>query len=102
MRILVRYVSHKGKLNDTLQEVPLTGSRLKIGRGTDQDIHLSNLRVALAHAELIEGQDGKVRLQSHLAAGFHYNGDVVQSAVLTAGDRIELGGHILRLSLIHI
>jgi len=55
MRILVRYVSHKGKLNDTLQEVPLTGSRLKIGRGTDQDIHLSNLRVALAHAELIEG-----------------------------------------------
>lgn len=97
MRILVRYVSHKGKLNDTLQEVPLTGSRLKIGRGTDQDIHLSNLRVALAHAELIEGQDGKVRLQSHLAAGFHYNGDVVQSAVLTAGDRVELGGHILRV-----
>lgn len=97
MRILVRYVSHKGKLNDTLQEVPLTGSRLKIGRGTDQDIHLSNLRVALAHAELIEGQDGQVRLQSHLAAGFHYNGDVVQSAVLDAGDRIELGGHILRV-----
>lgn len=97
MRILVRYVSHKGKLNDTLHEVPLSGSRLKIGRGTDQDIHLSNLRVALAHAELIEGQDGKVRLQSHLAAGFHYNGDVVQSAVLTAGDRIELGGHILRV-----
>lgn len=97
MRILVRYVSHKGKLNDTAHEVPLTGSRLKIGRGTDQDIHLSNLRVALAHAELIEGQDGKVRLQSHLAAGFHYNGDVVQSAVLTAGDRVELGGHILRV-----
>ena len=36
MRILVRYVSHKSKLNDTLTEVPLTGARLKIGRGTDQ------------------------------------------------------------------
>ena len=97
MRILVRYVTHKSKLNDTLQEVSLSGSRLKIGRGTDQDIYLSNLRVALAHAELVEGQDGKVRLQSHLAAGFHYNGDVVQSAVLAAGDRIELGGHIIRV-----
>ena len=97
MRILVRYVTHKSKLTDTLQEVSLSGARLKIGRGTDQDIHLSNLRVALAHAELVEGQDGKLRLQSHLAAGFHYNGDVVQSAVLTAGDRIELGGHIIRV-----
>ena len=97
MRILVRYVTHKSKLNDTLQEVSLSGARLKIGRGTDQDIHLSNLRVALAHAELVEGQDGKLRLQSHLAAGFHYNGDIVQSAVLTAGDRIELGGHIIRV-----
>lgn len=98
MRILVRYISHKSKLNDTLQEVPLQGSRLKIGRGTDQDIHLANLRVALAHAELVEGQDGKVRLQCHLAAGFHYNGDIVQSAVLVAGDRIELGGYNIRVS----
>ena len=97
MRILVRYVTHKSKLNDTLQEVPLQGARLKIGRGTDQDIYLANLRVALAHAELIEGQDAKVRLQCHLAAGFHYNGDIVQSAVLTAGDRIELGGYNIRV-----
>ena len=97
MRILVRYITHKSKLNDTLQEVPLQGARLKIGRGTDQDIHLANLRVALAHAELIEGQDGKVRLQCHLAAGFHYNGDIVQSAVLAAGDRVELGGYNIRV-----
>ena len=97
MRILVRYVTHKSKLNDTLHEVPLQGARLKIGRGTDQDIHLANLRVALAHAELIEGQDGKLRLQCHLAAGFHYNGDIVQSAVLTAGDRVELGGYNIRV-----
>ena len=59
MRILVRYVTHKSKLNDTSQEVSLSGSRLKIGRGTDQDIHLSNLRVALAHAfALMRLEDG--------------------------------------------
>lgn len=97
MRILVRFIHHRSKLNDTLHDVPLSGPRLKIGRGTDQDIHLSNLRVALAHAELVEGQDGKIRLQSHLAAGFHYNGDIVQSAVLTPGDRIDLGGHQIRV-----
>ena len=97
MRILVRYVSHKSKLNATLQEVPLQGARLKIGRGTDQDIHLANLRVALAHAELVEGRNGQIRLQSHLAAGFHYNGAVVQAAMLAPDDRIELGGFIIRV-----
>lgn len=97
MRILVRYLSHKTRASDTRQDVPLVGAKLRIGRGTDQEIHLANLRVALAHAELIEGQDGKIRLQAMTATGFQYNGTIVQAAVITQGDQIDLGGFLIRV-----
>ncbi|MGH8597612.1 MAG: FHA domain-containing protein, partial [Gammaproteobacteria bacterium] len=97
MRILVRYLSQKSKTSDTRQDVPLQGSPLRIGRGTDQDIHLPNLRVALNHAELIDGQDGKIRMQTRLATGFLYNGTTVRGAILSAGDQIDLGGFKIRV-----
>lgn len=97
MRILVRHLTHKTRHSDTRQDVPLSGSRLRIGRGTDQEIHLSNLRIALAHAELVEGPDGRIRLQSHVTTGFHYNGVIVQAAALAEGDEVELGGYHLRI-----
>jgi len=97
MRVLVRYLSHKAKGSDTRHDTPLHGPKLRIGRGTDQEIHLSNLRVALAHAELIEGPDGKIRLQSQITTGFHYNGVIVQAAALSPGDEVELGGYHLRI-----
>ena len=91
MRILVRHITRKTKGGATHQDQTLSGSRLTLGRGTDQDIHLPNLRVALAHAEMVEGTDGRIRLQSGIASGFRYNGSAVQSAVLTAGDKVEIG-----------
>ncbi len=97
MRILLRYLSHKTKTSDTRQDIPLQGPKLRIGRGTDQEIHLANLRIALAHAELIEGPDGKIRLQALVATGFHYNGMVVQAAALSPGDQLDLGGYHFRV-----
>jgi predicted CXXCH cytochrome family protein len=97
VRILVRFLSHKTKGSDTRQDVPLTGPRLRIGRGTDQDIHLPNLRIALAHAELDEGQDGKIRLHTSLASGFQHNGTTVQAAILVPGDQVDMGGFKLRI-----
>lgn len=98
MRILVRHITRKTKGGATHQDQLLQGSRLTLGRGTDQDIHLPNLRVALAHAELVEAADGKVRLQTGIPSGFRYNGSTVQSAVITAGDRIEIGSFVLDFS----
>ena len=98
MRILVRQITHKTKGGATHQDHLLAGSRLTLGRGTDQDIHLPNLRVALAHAELVESADGRIRLQTNIASGFRYNGSAVQSAVISAGDRIEIGSFLLEFS----
>lgn len=97
MRILVRTLSQKSRRSDTRQDVPLQGSRLRIGRGTNQDIHLPNLRVALAHAELVEGPDGKIRLTTPLASGFQHNGSTVQAAILSVDDQIDMGGFKLRI-----
>ncbi len=95
MRILVRHITRKTKGGATHHDQVLTGSRLSLGRGTDQDIHLPNLRVALAHAELVDASDGRIRLQSQIASGFRYNGSTVQSAMIAAGDRIEIGSFVL-------
>jgi hypothetical protein len=97
MRILVRYLSHKTKGSDTWHDVKIQASRIRIGRGTDQEIHLSNLRIALAHAELVEGSDGRLRLQTLVASGFSHNGALVQAAVLTPGDELYLGGYHFRV-----
>lgn len=97
MRVLVRHLSHKSKSSDTRQDAPIQGARLRIGRGTDQEIHLPGLRVALAHAELDQAADGKIRLQSKISTGFHYNGSPVQAAVLADGDLIDIGGFHLRI-----
>jgi len=91
VRILVRHITRKTKGGATHQDQLLSGTRLTLGRGTDQDIHLPNLRVALAHAELIESPDGRIRLQSGIASGFRYNGTAVQVAVIVPGDRVEIG-----------
>lgn len=95
MRILVRHITRRIKAGTTHADQVLSGSRLTLGRGTDRDIHLPNLRVALAHAELVEGSDGRVRLQTTLPSGFRYNGSTVQSAVIAAGDRVEIGSFTL-------
>lgn len=95
MRLLVRHITRKTKGGATHHDRLLSGARFTLGRGTDQDIHLPNLRVALAHAELVETPDGRIRLQTGIASGLRYNGSTVQSAIVAAGDRIEIGSFVL-------
>lgn len=95
MRVLVRHIARRSRDGASYQEQLLSGARLGLGRGTDQDILLPNLRVTLAHAELVEGTDGRIRLQSPLTSGFHHNGSITQSAVLATGDVIAIGPYRL-------
>lgn len=92
MRLLVRKVLARGRETAQFQDQLLEGRRFTLGRGTDQDIQLSGLRVALRHAELTQGEDGGARLASLVPSGFVHNGLVVERAVLTPGDRLRVGG----------
>ncbi len=52
MRFLIRTWTRQGGENVS-RDRELDSERLRIGRGTDQDIELPDLRVAMAHAELV-------------------------------------------------
>lgn len=96
MRVLLRQITRRGKGASVSEDRPLDGSRFTIGRGADQTICLPNIRVALQHAVLSEGADGRVHLQSSVPSGFRHNEEVLQSADISAGDTVQIGGYELR------
>jgi len=95
MHVLVRFFTRRSRGHASHHDQTYTGARLTLGRGTDQDIHLPNLRVTLAHAELVESADGRVRLQAVQSSSFRHNGVAVQSVMLAVDDQIEIGPYRL-------
>ncbi|HYH47125.1 MAG TPA: FHA domain-containing protein, partial [Thermoanaerobaculia bacterium] len=71
--------------------VPLGGSRLRLGRGTDNDVVLSDVSVSRNHAELRREADGWVLHDLHSTNGVELNRLAVQTAPVKAGDRIGIG-----------
>ena len=95
MRTLIRQQASDG----TWKESPVEGSRLTIGRATQQGLQLPGLMVALQHAELqLAGADGRYRLTAKALTGVEFVGRTnVREALLKAGDEFTLGGHQLRI-----
>lgn len=74
--------------------------RLRIGRGTDQDLVLADLRVSLAHAELSrrKGLLGPVfRIESRVRLPLWINGSPSMGSDIEVGDEIDLGRYRLKL-----
>lgn len=71
----------------------VSGSPIRIGRGTDCDLQLPDPRVAQAHAEL-SADAGGVSICAREGAVI-VNGRAVTAARLAVGDRVELGPYRL-------
>lgn len=74
--------------------------RLTIGRGAEQDLVLNDLRIALAHAEIVpdRGVFGAVlRIEARAALPLWVNGRACSGASLGVGDEIGLGRYRLRV-----
>jgi hypothetical protein len=98
VRVLLRQLKSKGKsVSATYADQSLNRPAIRIGRGTDQDICLSNLRVSLAHAEIVTSNDRRLRINAVGGAGVRHNGALVQSALLGLDDIIEIGGFRLEV-----
>lgn len=95
MRIQINTVSNPGA---PATERQLEASSLHIGRGTDQDLVLGDLRIALAHAE-INGRKGLMgpvyRIEAKSRLGVWVNGRPCTSAELNTGDVVDLGRYQL-------
>lgn len=79
--------------------VELTGSRATIGRDPQATVVLDDDEVSRFHAELRLGEDGWSVLDLHSTNGTRVNDQVVDAARLEHGDRITIGGHVLRFLL---
>jgi adenylate cyclase len=71
--------------------VPLSGGKVRLGRGADNEVVLSDASVSRYHAEIRRESDGWVLHDMKSTNGVEVNGVPVERAVLEAGDRLRIG-----------
>jgi len=78
-------------IGDENRLFPLTGGRVRLGRGGDNDIVLADVSVSRNHAEIRRGPDGWQIHDLSSTNGVEINRVPVRSAPLHPGDRISVG-----------
>ncbi|MCB1056095.1 MAG: FHA domain-containing protein [Acidobacteria bacterium] len=89
----------KTKIDGVEVHFPLTGERLKIGRGGDNDVVLSDFSVSRAHALVFREQDAWAVRDLGSTNGIRLNGAPVEEARLSDGDVITIGAFELEADL---
>jgi hypothetical protein len=93
VRFLIRTWTRQGGQN-VPRDREVETERLRIGRGTDQDIELPDLRIAVAHAELVRSGKNAVIVAKPGAAMF-VNEVPTREHKLHGGDVVTLGRYQL-------
>ena len=87
------------KAGGTLVRRRVEGERLRIGRGTNNELRFDDARVGLEHAT-ISRQGGRFVLEDRdSVTGTWVGGERVQRKRLTEGDVVEIGGRRIAVSL---
>lgn len=98
MRIVVRSVQPgAADLKIGVDQV-IDSARLSIGRGTDQQVQLNDLRVALAHAVITPTPRGGYQIEVAAGNSIWINGAPSAGRVIGPGDELEIGRY--RLSIL--
>ncbi|HEY4573861.1 MAG TPA: FHA domain-containing protein, partial [Thermoanaerobaculia bacterium] len=77
--------------------VPLAGGRTRLGRGSDNDVVLSDVSVSRYHAEILREGSGWLVHDLKSTNGVEVNRVPVEKAPLRAGDLLTIGSFELRL-----
>src|ERR1700680_4041381 len=72
---------------------------LRIGRGTNAELRLDDVAVALEHAVIEPVERGYRLLDRGSATGTYLNGKPVHEALLSANDLINIGGYKIRVQI---
>lgn len=77
--------------------VNVTSARTVIGRHSDANIRVNDIRVSRHHALLVQGEDGKFEIHNQMADRAEpnpilINGEIKEHATLNDGDKVSLGG----------
>ncbi len=84
--LLLRYV-----LDGEDHVFPLTGSKVRLGRGSDNDVVLPDVSVSRYHAELLRETDGWHIEDLRSTNGIEINRSPVKRAPLQPGDHLGIG-----------
>lgn len=95
MKLLIRYVQKQGQ-GEVSEQVVLDSTVLSIGRGTNQNILLSDPKVALAHAKIFVQENG-CKVAASSGKYVIKNSQVVKNCSLKPGEEIEISGHKIAL-----
>ncbi len=98
MTITVKFVTQRSGGRVTVRPHDVTKTEILIGRSTECDAHLPDLRVGLQHARLILASGGAV-IESVGERPVKVNGKVVQRAHLQIGENAEIRVGPYRLTL---
>lgn len=88
----LRYV-----INGEERAVSLTGGRVRLGRGSDNDVVLSDVSVSRYHAEILREPEGWVVHDLKSTNGVEVNGSPVEMAPLHPGDHLSVGSFEIRV-----
>lgn len=97
MQVLLRYITHRSEAGVSHSDHEVQGDTLTIGRGSDADLFLSDLHVALHHAVLRHAAEGRYTIQARTPSGVKINERTVQTGNVRPGDTIGVGLSTLRL-----
>jgi predicted CXXCH cytochrome family protein len=97
MRCLIRNVVRRTQTGTIYDDKSYEGFLLSLGRGTDQDVLLSDIRVALAHAQIAETRSGEYVFQAKTLSGIVINDQPVQTKRLEIDDVIAIANYRLTI-----
>ena len=95
MKLLIRYVQNQGQ-GEVSEQVVHDNNILSIGRGTNQNILLSDPKVALAHAKITIQENG-CKITASSGKYVIKNNEVVKKCTLKLGEEIEIADHKIAL-----
>ncbi|MDP8993439.1 MAG: cytochrome c3 family protein [Pseudomonadota bacterium] len=98
MAFLLRTVSHSAEGREIVRTARVEGDRLTIGRDPANDVHLTDLAVALRHARVERAGPGRFAVSVEKGLSVELNGRKVEAGHidLTAGGDIRIASHLLR------
>jgi len=87
-------------VNGEDRATPLTGGRVRLGRGSDNDVVLYDVSVSRYHAEILREPDGWSVHDLKSTNGVEVNGVPVEKAPLRPGDRMAVGAFEIRVEAV--
>jgi predicted CXXCH cytochrome family protein len=96
MRVRLRHLTTRSSGSKAVREQIREVGRLRIGRGSGNDVELAGLTVALDHAT-IEQRDGRIWVEAVGGSELRVGGHVSSGRAVASGDVVRIGQYELRL-----